>query len=356
MHHMWTFPDRIAGDGLRYLLTIFGKPSIVYLGGFGKICVSLFFFLTGYGLYLSQNKVKYDIVKKLKALYLSYWKVFLIFIPIAFLMFRNQGAYCENEAIYTCYDKFSWKTCITNFLGLGCEYNGEWWFFRHYLVALISFPFVRQYVDRFSMKMNIVWVVLASILITNVFPALGKIESLGNMQKNYLFSSIFCPKAPFFACFWMGIVCAKHGILDRIHCGLESNRLLNPLSDILLSITIVFLRQSGPGQNLDIFYTPVLIVVGMDLVKRLKYIRIALLEIGKRSTNMWLIHSFFCYYFYAVVKIVISPKYAVPALLILIVISYAASVIVDFIWNYLGKAKRWICCKVFPLSKANSKS
>ena len=52
-----------------------------------------------------------------------------------------------------------------------------------------------------------------------------------------------------------------------------------------------------------------------------------------QSTNMWLIHTFFCYYFGVTAKIVAAPRYAIPALIILFAMSYAASVLVDKFWK-----------------------
>lgn len=89
MHHLWGFPERIAGGELRTLFSVFGKSFILYVGVFGKICMSLFFFVSGYGMYKSSQNGEFNLLNKLKGLYLSYWKIFVIFIPLGFLFFRN---------------------------------------------------------------------------------------------------------------------------------------------------------------------------------------------------------------------------------------------------------------------------
>lgn len=53
---------------------------------------------------------------------------------------------------------------------------------------------------------------------------------------------------------------------------------------------------------------------------------------------MWLIHSFFCYYFSSVVKIVVWSRYAIPSLLVLVILTYGAAVSVDYFWNAVIKA------------------
>ena len=99
MHHLWAFPERIAGGELWHVLNICGESSLAYFGSFGKICVSFFFFLGGYGVYLTTCSKKYDLIAKIKGLYLAYWKVFVIFIPLAFLFCAHQPTYCDEAEI-----------------------------------------------------------------------------------------------------------------------------------------------------------------------------------------------------------------------------------------------------------------
>ena len=61
------------------------------------------------------------------------------------------------------------------------------------------------------------------------------------------------------------------------------------------------------------------------------------LALGKQSTNMWLTHTFFCYYFYPAVKIVVVyPKYAILSLIVFVAFTYVASVLLDLFWKGLG--------------------
>lgn len=180
MHHLWAFPERVfVNDGFTDTFAVFGEYWYYYLGRFGKICVSMFLFLSGYGLMKTKQTGKLDLIGKVKGLYQTYWKVFVIFIPIAFLLFSNQPAYCKDTGIYSRYNTYSNRDMLTNFLGLSSSYNPEWWFFRTYLVALFTFPLVAKWMDRHSAVTNLAGIVVWSILETNVFPALGKLEVLG---------------------------------------------------------------------------------------------------------------------------------------------------------------------------------
>ena len=68
MHHLWFFPNRIAGGALSSMFMLFNMPATLYLGIFGKICVPMFFFFGGYGVYKSSYGKPYDIVGRLKRL------------------------------------------------------------------------------------------------------------------------------------------------------------------------------------------------------------------------------------------------------------------------------------------------
>lgn len=336
MHHVWCFPSRIAGAPLTNLFTIFNIPSPLYLGMFGYICIPMFFFLGGYGIYKSSYGKKYDILERLKKLYFAYWKVFLIFIPIGFIFFSNQTPYCLDVFVYTRFVNFSAKELISNFLGFTATYNREWWFLASYALALATFPLIRGIIDRFSAKTNILIVIVVSLLVTNVFPGIRKAESLGILGNNMLYIKFFCQTAPYVASFWMGAVVARNGLLDRLNESAKKNGLLNPISDIVIWLVIIFLRQSELGDRFDIFYIPVLTVVTIDLVRRVKVLYSGLVQLGSQSTNMWLIHTFFCYYFGAVSKMVTAPRYALPSLILLIALSFLAGTLVDLLWKAIG--------------------
>lgn len=204
IHHLWGLPERIAGGSLKYMFTIFGQSSIVYFGLFGKICVSLFFFVGGYGMYIASQNGRLDIINKLKMLYISYWKVFVLFIPMGFLFFSCQPIYCEDSNICNRYAEFQWGEFLQNFLGLRTTYNSEWWFLKSYVYAIISFPLVKKICDKYTAITNFTIIIIGSIMVTNVFPALGNIESIGKLNNNFLYQAFFCQRAPYIACFWVG--------------------------------------------------------------------------------------------------------------------------------------------------------
>lgn len=88
MHHLFYFPDNrpYSMPEVRQTLPNFmGQGLETMLGIFGVICVPIFFFLAGYGLYLQTRRDGFRLEKRILAVYTQYWKIFFIFIPIGFL-------------------------------------------------------------------------------------------------------------------------------------------------------------------------------------------------------------------------------------------------------------------------------
>ena len=344
LHHLWFFPNRIPGGAFPSLFNIFNIPAVSYFGIFGKICVPMFFFFGGYGVYKSSFGKPYDIVGRLKRLYFAYWKVFLVFVPIGFLFFSSQTPYCMDPFIYTRFDNFALREFFSNFIGFTSTYNREWWFLISYVFALVTFPFVRLIINRHSARVNIFIAILVSLMFAHIFPGLKRVEALGTLGNSHMYLRFFCQIAPYAACFWMGAVVARNGLLDRLNNSAKQHGLLSPLTDIAIWCLVIVMRQNEVGDIFDIFFIPVLTVASMDLLSHIKFLKKGIWYIGRQSTSMWLIHSFFCYYFGLPAKIVTATGLAIPSLLILIAMTYIASVILGYFWKGV----------VFVFRKANA--
>ena len=151
-----------------------------------------------------------------------------------------------------------------------------------------------------------------------------------------MYVNFFCQIAPYSACFWMGAVVARNGLLTRLSESARNNGILNPIADIAAWAVVIFLRRSQLGEIFDIFYIPVLTVASMDLLNRVKVLKKGFCLLGRQSTSMWLIHPFLCYYFGISAKIITAPRYAIPSLLVLILMTYIASVLLDYLWKGIG--------------------
>ena len=298
---------------------------------FGKICVSIFFFLGGYGLYIQSKNNGFSIIKRIKKLYTAYWKVFVIFIPIAFIFFKNQIAYCNDPNIYTKFNDFNFGIIIKNFVGLSSSLNNEWWFFSSYIIALISFPIVKIILDNTKLLVNVLAILIIIIFSILIIPQIGNHFSLNN---NYFYYFIFLQPLPFICCFYVGMLFAKYNYIVKLN-NLIHRIFKKPILISIIVITfIVYSRYKFIGEEFDIIYVPLLIVALINLIKATPLLNL-LEKIGNQSTNMCLIHTFYCYYFYPVVKIVVKLRWAIPCLIVLTIITYISSKLINYFWNVI---------------------
>ena len=333
MHHMWAFQERIADGGLRGLIPLGNTYFFVFLGHFGKVCVPLFFFLSGYGLTKSYEGRKFDVLERLKKLYVSYWKVFVIFIPIAFLFFGNQGVYAVDASFCGRYNVFSVRELVLNFLGIFDTYNYEWWFLRCYVLMILCFPFIRYAAGKCSPVAKFLIILIITVLFGKVFPDIWYAFLGEARQGNLIYDSFFCMGETFYACFVMGVFCAENDLLDRISAFLDRAGKLRAAVEILLILAVILLRQVFLRKYYDFIYAPLLCVILPDLARRFLALGKLFDVFGQESTNIWFIHSFFCYYFYGIVRIVVATHWAVPSFVTLAVMSYAAARLVTLFWQ-----------------------
>lgn len=64
-------------------------------------------------------------------------------------------------------------------------------------------------------------------------------------------------------------------------------------------------------------------------LKRPKWLDFFLSKMGEQSTNMWLIHTFFCYYLFK--NFIYGFKYPLVIYIVLLVMSYLSALVVDWI-------------------------
>lgn len=153
---------------------------------FGSICVSIFVFLSGYGIVVSNSCTSINnTFKRIKKLYLSFWKIWIIATPIILLL----GIVA-----------FDLKRLILEFFCINPSYNKMFWFIYLY-VELIIFYYLYNKID---LKYK------DSILLV-IFLAIGMASSIGKWFTIPQISRYF----EYMPCFMTGIIVAKCSLFSR---------------------------------------------------------------------------------------------------------------------------------------------
>lgn len=336
-HHLFTFPSRIpAGFEIPSLLQIEGMSIERAIGTFGRICVSLYMFLGGYGIYkyMESGGVLYTRVVKM---YQSYWKVFFIFVPIGFLFCSNQPVYCEESILCNVFSNFNLNEWISNFIGWKCSYNREWWFFKTYLFTMfLGYIWMEKRKEKKGFWLEVFEIIVFEILIRNLFPALKNVEILKSLNSDPFYTNLFTINVCSVS-YFMGMIFAKYEEMEIGHRFRQYPKWKRNLGSVFGVFFMVYMRNFILGSVFDLFYVPCFILLVFDLLDQHKVICNILEILGKYSTSMWLIHGFYCYYFYGVVKIVYGAKNALVDFLILTGLSFVSAIVIDEGYQYVRK-------------------
>lgn len=317
-NHLFGFKERLVnGNSYIPLIPVFNAE--VLIGYFGNVCVSMFLFLSGYGMYLGylrseKTLLQYSAVK-LANFYLKYWLYFLIFIPIGLLYF-NKVTFWDSTVI-----RYSPQLSIflENLVGWRTTYNEEWWFVWTFGISLaFLFPLYTILVDK-----SIASVAFVSLLLWALSSKVDSVSQLG-----------FAYWQPSFA---IGIICAKSKFFSS---PLIKN--FDKIGQIWIFAWILLcfiLRLTIRGSRYDFLMVPFLVyfscraVTTPNLSKLFAYL-------GKYSFPLWLSHSFFCYYYFQ--NVVYFPRWSPLVFILLTTMSLLTVLAIETTCSYLIRFKSLI--------------
>ncbi|WP_416261073.1 acyltransferase family protein [Gibbsiella quercinecans] len=302
-HHLFSFPERISPEvSINYIGILPGTDMYIetYLGLFGRICVAMFLFLSGYGFSLRREVSAKYIFGKLKNLYISYWLVIFIFVPIGIIFYPGPTF------------STSITTFIENLIGIKSTYNGEWWFFRLYVLYLLSLPLL--------IKLNNYTLLLVMLLAAGI----GKVLTSHDLVPLFI-SDYFVWLLPF----GLGMVFGrandfpKNALIAKVLNKIETTPAIWLF--LLTAITFILLKNLGL-----ILATPLFISALMKSSEKINATLYGVVDaLGRHSMYMWLTHSFYCYHFAQ--KAIFYPMYTPLILMLLIAVSYLTSVVLAHI-------------------------
>ena len=299
-HHLWGFPSRIQAISM---------PSIcVQIGEAFKICVTIFMFLSGFGLYATWKSHRcLNVWKRVWNTYRNFWRVFWIFVPVGLLFYGVD---------------FHIGEFFGNLFCLTYSYNHEWWFLGTYIELLMVLPWILKFEHK---RIFLFFVVLSAV----AFRASAEIlftSSGGVLQHLFNFGY-------YFPAFMLGVLFAKWELYEHLVIKFKAKK-----SFCLCVMVIVFcllIRKKFDETAMTIVMVPAVIYVLSVVMNIVKKANVMFRTMGKHSMNMWLIHSFFIYYYWQDLFVVITHN-AIVAYLMLIILSYFSSIVINSFWNMVN--------------------
>ena len=306
-HHLFDFPDRIHIP----FINVFSFIQLeVFLSSFGRICVAMFAFLSGYGLYKKYSEKvedkKFPLLQCYKGMlgqlfnFLKrYWVVFVVFISYGLI-----------ANVYT----FGWAEFFKNLFGISSTYNAEWWYVIQYFDFLLMFPIVfcvERLLDRAIKKRGEIFSALIILI------ALGGIFIWRGQDYNL--------------CFLLGMLSVSTNAMDKLFTLLEKASFWKYGVAIIFIASAFILRVKFLGGKYD-YINVVLFIVGLLIFIKSKFfqkcINPVIVFVGKYSTYIWLTHTFFAYYFFQ--KFTFFPKYSILIYFWCVILSLTTGILLEY--------------------------
>ncbi|MCF0244936.1 MAG: acyltransferase [Bacteroidaceae bacterium] len=295
---------------------IFGKPFAQFICG-GMSPVAFFLMIGGYGLYnvylKGYDKNRY---KRIFRLYLHYWIVLIIFVPI--------GYFFVNEERYP----GSFYDVILNLIGLSTSYNSECWFLLPYSLVSLSSAFLFRIYDRFNAKTLIAITFSIHLLTCTALHFYG--ETFINHNVWISLPLVFLH---FQLSFSLGALLKREQIFEKTkHFVKERN--IKTYQTLLLLLFVFLLMCSVWNTGYYSFYV-MFFILSISLLPMENIIGKTLAYIGKHSMNIWMTHTFFAYHLFKTYTY--SLKFPVIIFLATIAVSLLSSSIINFIVSFLKR-------------------
>lgn len=296
----------------------FSSHTIQYLASFSKICVAMFVFMTGYGMWVSyeSQKKKTTMSNYIKKRMVTLMTGFLIIFVVTEILAIPTGRFIE---VYG-YDFRSVVYMIIDALGLAKLLGTPlfcltWWYMSLAIVLIMIFPFVHSIMEKYQ------WiVVVASIIVP---------RACGFGQSTDLFRYLLA--------YTLGMYFAQHDLLARIKEKFMEQNVVGKLLSLIVSLiglaVIIKCRQNAwiGWKYLDFwdgFAAMYVIVLSYIYILNGKWIVKGLGFLGKHSMNIFLIHSFYRDVFFH--KFTYSFYYAWLDYIVLMAISLVTSIVLEW--------------------------
>lgn len=284
------------------------SDPLVYLLIYAMNPVNFFIFLSGYGLYISYKNGGLGNGPRVFKLYIHYWLVLCIFVSIGYFM--GIDGYPGNTT-----------TIIENLTGWRNTYNHETWFLLPYSLLVLSASFLFKLSDK--LKSWLVFSICFSIYIVIRFLSRIDGELIAEYQLFRWVNSYLTLLFPFM----LGMLAAKCIDVVKLRGCIPDNSSIYLFLLILDMVVIILLRDTFQSLFYP-FYVLTFILIFVLLRKPI-WLSKTLEEFGKRSTSIWFIHTFFCYYLFQ--EFIYGFKYPLLIFVVLFVISYIMAILVDFL-------------------------
>lgn len=311
-HHLfYNNPENY--DSFISLFSIKGIPIECFIAEFCKICVSIFLFLSGYGLFKSYksflernniNKITFSsnikyVYRHIFKLLSEYWFIYIIFVPIGLFL---GVLYLANSGVNLIYYIADFFGVSYLFFGYNATMNVTWWFMSIIILLYLLFPLLFR-IHTYSQE--ILLIVSISFLFCPFTSELRQINLW------------LCP-------FVFGMYVSDNNILERL-----ANKGTKQYKIAIFSIISLFLllylryRFFDNQVTIDSLIALFIVLISYVVISKIPILNRVLAELGKYSGQIFMFHTFIYHYYFK--EQIYWFNYSILIYLVMVIVCYVVA-------------------------------
>lgn len=311
------------------------QGQAVNIANFCKMCVSLFVFISGYGLYLTWKKAEKRNVsanrwayERLVRTLSGYWFVVVLsWVACTFLDNRPYQVYgFEKSPLLGLWNMLMEFLGLTNLTG-GQLLSEDWWYMSAAVVFILLLPLLCKGFEHIGC--------LCTLSIILILPRLSM--GFPGWVHFYAFLPIFC----------LGMIFARYDLFarwDRLWDGkpvwLRTLKVFAMLAGMLVIYKLSYNLKTDVWWDVKWNFFPLLTIFFFrDYLFRIPIFNKPLLFLGKHATNIFLIHTFIRYYYCE--AFIYGQEYFLRIMGVLLLTSLALSIALEWVKKTVHY-DRWI--------------
>ena len=317
MHH--SFLSKSRYEGFKVSFEPLDAQHIISISVFMKICVPVFAFSSGYGLYLNYKKKKTSpgawtasrALKTMSGFYII-WIISAIWGQIGFDSVNEK--FFEKQNVYKAITDM-----VINFLGLSKllgthTLNNTWWYMSAALVFVIMVPFFMKAEE----YLPVVFFVVCAL------PRMFLVKYSGSTEV-----------MQFMPAFVFGMCVAKYDLLNRWFgmYNTGKNKIIKFVVEFLLVVLSYKLYISLAGNTYAeikwVVVPAIVIAFCCEFINPIPKVKEVLMFLGKHSMNIFMVHTFIRLYYYR--DFTYSFGHFALIILVLLLTSLGVSIVLEFI-------------------------
>lgn len=330
-HHMFRSNLSVLEN---YNITYFPFPetNVCNIGTVFKICVGIFCFISGYGMYLGYQKkttssARWVLMREVKMLLPFCFAVILCWIANFIMRGNVPDIYFKNN----CYEGIG--NMLVELFGCATLFGTptfctEWWYISAAVVYIFVTPFVVSAKDR-----------LLSLLL--IIISVPRVLGIGFLGGTNIYSFLFV--------YVVGICCAKYDFVNKwINFKSGIYKFILELLLVILGYKLFLKLPITVFWEFHYGVYPVLVILfAAEFIVKIPGLWKILLFFGKYSANMYFIHSIILYKYSEVTDFIYMKSNFLISFAILLGFSVVTSILIDILKKLIKYERLQVgLCKV----------